>query len=83
MGVPPQNLIVHAEYTGGGFGSKIVGTSNMAVPVYLAKKTGKPVMHRVTRYEENYIGPGPAGLPGLGEDRLQERRPHLTLSTGR
>ena len=64
VGVPMQNLVVHAEYTGGGFGSKIVGSSNMAVPVYLAKMTGKPVMHRVTRYEENYIGRARPGFQG-------------------
>ena len=56
VGVSPQDIVLICEYCGGGFGSKIVGTINMAIPSLLAKKTGRPVMHRVSRYEENYIG---------------------------
>ena len=56
IGISPAELVVISEYTGGGFGSKIVGSSNMAIAALLAKKTNRPVMHRVTRYEENYYG---------------------------
>lgn len=56
VGIDPSQVVVINEYTGGGFGSKIAGTINMAIPALLAKKTGKPVMHRVTRSEEAYIG---------------------------
>ncbi len=56
VGVSPDQVVVIAEYCGGGFGSKIRGTVNMAISALLAKKTGRPVMHRITRYEENYMG---------------------------
>jgi xanthine dehydrogenase molybdenum-binding subunit len=56
VGVAPQDVVLICEYCGGGFGSKIVGTTNMAVSALLAKKTGRPVMQRITRAEENYIG---------------------------
>ena len=56
VGIDSSDVVLLNEYTGGGFGSKIAGTINMAIPALLAKKTGRPVMHRVTRYEENYIG---------------------------
>ena len=56
VGIDPADVVLICEYTGGGFGSKIVGSINMAIPALLAKKTGRPVMHRVTRYEETYFG---------------------------
>ncbi len=56
LGMETKDVVLISEFTGGGFGSKIVGTINMAIPPLLAKKTGRPVMHRVTRYEENYFG---------------------------
>ena len=34
----------------------------MPIPALLAKKTGRPVMHRVSRYEENYMGRARAGF---------------------
>jgi CO/xanthine dehydrogenase Mo-binding subunit len=48
--------VLVAEYCGGGFGSKIAGTVNMPIPALLARMTGRPVMLRVTRAEENYFG---------------------------
>ena len=56
IGVDMKDLVFISEFCGGGFGSKITGSSNMAIPAVLAKKTGRPVMHRVSRYEENYFG---------------------------
>ena len=56
LGIDPQNLVFISKFCGGGFGSKITGSVNMAIPAFLAKKTGRPVMHRVSRYEENYFG---------------------------
>ncbi len=55
-GIDGKDLVVIGEYCGGGFGSKIVGTVNMPIAALLAKKTNRPVMHRITRYEETYIG---------------------------
>ena len=56
VGIDPSQVVLISKYTGGGFGSKVVGSVNMAVPALLARKTGRPVMHRVTRAEENYYG---------------------------
>jgi xanthine dehydrogenase molybdenum-binding subunit len=56
VGVDAAQVVVVSEYTGGGFGSKIPGAHSMAIPALLAKKTGAPVMLRVSREEEHYIG---------------------------
>jgi len=56
VGVPPEQVVIISEYTGGGFGSKIPGTVTVAVPALLAKKLGVPVMMRVSREEEHFIG---------------------------
>ncbi len=56
VGIDPTQVVVVAQYCGGGFGSKISGTVNMAISALLSKKTGRPVMHRVSRAEENSYG---------------------------
>jgi xanthine dehydrogenase molybdenum-binding subunit len=56
VGIAPEQVVVISEYTGGGFGSKIPGTYTVAVPALLAKKIGGPVMMRISREEEHYIG---------------------------
>ena len=60
VGIPPEEaaekIVLISEYTGGGFGSKIPGSINMAIPALLAKKANAPVMLRITREEEHYIG---------------------------
>jgi xanthine dehydrogenase molybdenum-binding subunit len=56
VGTTPDQVVLISEYTGGGFGSKIPGTHTIAVPALLAKKTGAPVMMRISREEEHYIG---------------------------
>jgi CO/xanthine dehydrogenase Mo-binding subunit len=57
VGVPPDDVIVISEYCGGGFGSKIPGAQSMAIPALLSKKlNGRPVMMRISREEETYIG---------------------------
>jgi CO/xanthine dehydrogenase Mo-binding subunit len=56
VGVKPEQVVVISEYTGGGFGSKIPGTHTVAVPALLAKKIGAPVMMRISREEEHFIG---------------------------
>ncbi len=61
-GIDADDLVFVAEYCGGGFGSKIGGTVNMPIPAMLARKTGKPVLYRVTRAEENYIGRSRCGF---------------------
>ncbi len=55
-GVEPDNLVYIAEFCGGGFGSKINPYPSMGVPIYMAKKTGMPVLMRVSRAEEALFG---------------------------
>jgi xanthine dehydrogenase molybdenum-binding subunit len=56
VGIDPSRLVLISEYCGGGFGSKAVGAVSMAIPAMLSKKTGRPVMMRISREEETYIG---------------------------
>jgi xanthine dehydrogenase molybdenum-binding subunit len=56
LDMDPEDITFVSEYTGGGFGSKISGTSVMQIPALFSRKIGRPVMLRITRYEENYIG---------------------------
>jgi CO/xanthine dehydrogenase Mo-binding subunit len=57
VGIPVSDVVLISEYTGGGFGSKIPGTQTMAIPALLSKKlNGRPVMMRISREEETYIG---------------------------
>jgi CO/xanthine dehydrogenase Mo-binding subunit len=64
LGIEQSNVVFISEYTGGGFGSKITGDITLVIPALLAKKTGAPVMMRITREEENYIGRGRPSLHG-------------------
>jgi xanthine dehydrogenase molybdenum-binding subunit len=61
-GVTPDKVYVISEYTGGGFGSKIPGSIFMAIPALLAKKANAPVMMRITREEEHFIGRARPGI---------------------
>ncbi len=63
-GVDPADLVLIAEYCGGGFGSKIGGSVNLPVVSLLSQQTGRPVMLRVTRAEENYFGMARCGFQG-------------------
>ena len=63
-GVSPNDVVLINEYTGGGFGSKGRGYPQLVFPILLAKKTGKPVMMRVTRRDENFFGRSRPGIQG-------------------
>lgn len=56
MGLDPSDIVYVAEYCGGGFGGKIPGHVSVVIPAFLSKKTGRPVMLRVSREEEHYLG---------------------------
>lgn len=56
VGVDPSDVVFISEYTGGGFGSKGGGAVSMCIPALLARKTNAPVMMRISREEEHYIG---------------------------
>ena len=51
-----SKVVVISEYTGGGFGSKITSAISAIIPAMLSRKVGAPVMMRVSREEEHYIG---------------------------
>src|ERR1700722_2646154 len=56
IGIKPEELVLVAEFCGGGFGSKIPGYPNMAIAALMSKKINRPVMHRISRMEEYGIG---------------------------
>src|SRR5262249_37364607 len=64
VGIDPANLIYVAEYCGGGFGSKAAGYPVMVVPALLSKKINRPVMMRITRFEEYAFGVSRPGFQG-------------------
>lgn len=64
IGIKPQDLVYIAEFCGGGFGSKGTPYPVMAVAAHMAKKTGRPVMMRISREEEYYLGSGRGGFQG-------------------
>ncbi|MBV9506665.1 MAG: xanthine dehydrogenase family protein molybdopterin-binding subunit [Acidobacteriia bacterium] len=59
-----SKVVVVSEYTGGGFGSKITSSIAAIIPALLSKKTGAPVMMRISREEEHYIGRARPSLHG-------------------
>jgi len=56
MNMDPSQIVLISEYTGGGFGSKATGYVFAIIPALLAKKANAPVMMRVSREEEHFIG---------------------------
>lgn len=64
LDMDPEDVVLICEYCGGGFGSKIGGTTHMTVPALFSRKIGRPVMMRITRYEETYIGRARPGFQG-------------------
>ena len=56
LNISPENVVFISEYTGGGFGSKITGGVSMIIAALLSKKTNTPVMMRISREEETFIG---------------------------
>ena len=58
VGIKPTELVLITEYTG----SKIPGAISMAIPALLAKKAQAPVMMRISREEEHYIGRARSGI---------------------
>jgi CO/xanthine dehydrogenase Mo-binding subunit len=64
VGVQPTDVVLISEYTGGGFGSKGGGSVFMAIPAMLSKKANAPVMMRITREDESYIGRARTNMSG-------------------
>ncbi|HEY1911248.1 MAG TPA: molybdopterin cofactor-binding domain-containing protein, partial [Vicinamibacterales bacterium] len=61
-GITPDKVVMISEFTGGGFGSKIPGAISMAIPALLSKKANAPVMMRITREDEHFIGRARPGI---------------------
>jgi xanthine dehydrogenase molybdenum-binding subunit len=64
LNMDPSKVVLISEYTGGGFGSKVTGGVSMIIPALLAKKTNAPVMMRISREEETFIGRARPGFQG-------------------
>jgi CO/xanthine dehydrogenase Mo-binding subunit len=64
VGIDAADVVFISEYTGGGFGSKGLGAVSMAIPALLAKKANAPVMMRISREEEHYIGHARSNMTG-------------------
>ena len=64
VGIEPTQVVLISEYTGGGFGSKGGGAVTMSIPALLSKKANAPVMMRITREDESYIGRARTNMTG-------------------
>jgi xanthine dehydrogenase molybdenum-binding subunit len=64
LNVDQSKVVFISEYTGGGFGSKITGGVSMIIPALLSKKAHAPVMMRISREEETFIGRARPGFQG-------------------
>jgi len=64
LGIAQEDLVYISEYCGGGFGSKISAYPVLGLPGYFSKKLNRPVMLRITREEEYYIGSARVGFQG-------------------
>ena len=64
IGISVADLVYVGEFCGGGFGSKGGAYPVMSIPAHMARKTGRPVMMRISRAEEYAIGSARAGFQG-------------------
>jgi xanthine dehydrogenase molybdenum-binding subunit len=64
MNMSADDIVLISEYTGGGFGSKGTASIALIIPAVLSKKVNAPVMMRITREEEHYIGRGRPSITG-------------------
>lgn len=64
IGCEAKDLIMISEYCGGGFGSKGSAYIIATIPAHFAKKINRPVMMRITRREEFFLGSRRTGIQG-------------------
>jgi CO/xanthine dehydrogenase Mo-binding subunit len=64
LNMKADKIIFISEYTGGGFGSKVTGGVSMIIPALLSRKANAPVMMRISREEETFIGRARPGFQG-------------------
>src|SRR6202795_1606885 len=56
LNIDRGKVVLVSEYTGGGFGSKVTAGVSLIIPALLSKKANAPVMMRISREEETFIG---------------------------
>jgi CO/xanthine dehydrogenase Mo-binding subunit len=64
LNIDPGSVVLISEYTGGGFGSKVTAGVSLVIPALLSKKAKAPVMMRISREEETFIGRARPSLMG-------------------
>src|SRR5579864_1565152 len=64
LNIDPDKVVLVSEYTGGGFGSKGTAAISLIIPALLSKKCNAPVMMRISREEEHFIGRARPSLTG-------------------
>src|SRR5271167_959014 len=64
LNIDVSKVVLISEYTGGGFGSKITAGVSLIIPALLSKKANAPVMMRISREEETFIGRARSSLMG-------------------
>ncbi|MGA2985123.1 MAG: xanthine dehydrogenase family protein molybdopterin-binding subunit [Terriglobia bacterium] len=64
LNIDRSKVVFISEYTGGGFGSKITGGISLIIPALLSKKANAPVMMRLSREEETFVGRARPSLLG-------------------
>ena len=64
IGIDVSDIVFINEYCGGGFGSKSGGSATVGIAALMSKKIGRPVMLRVSRHEEYFIGSARGGFQG-------------------
>ncbi|MCY4269145.1 MAG: xanthine dehydrogenase family protein molybdopterin-binding subunit [Gammaproteobacteria bacterium] len=64
IGIGPEDIVFIAEFCGGGFGSKGAAYPAMALPAHFSRKLNRPVMLRISREEEYFLGSARHGFQG-------------------
>lgn len=62
MNLRPDQVVLISEYTGGGFGSRVTATVAAIIPAILSRRCHAPVMMRISREEDQFIGRARAGF---------------------
>jgi xanthine dehydrogenase molybdenum-binding subunit len=69
---PIENIRYVGEFCGGGFGSKGTSYPVQVIPALMSKKIGRPVMMRISRAEEYYLGVARGGFQGRARLAFRE-----------
>src|SRR5271170_1229535 len=64
LNIDRGKVVLISKYTGGGFGSKVTAGISLIIPALLSKKANAPVMMRISREEETFIGRARPSLMG-------------------